>query len=384
MIRRGLFASIAAVAVWALLDISAVAADRADVFAVSVPVDATAVSANAARDAARLDGQRRAYAVLLNRLTLASDRARLPPVTDALLNDVVQGFEVANERRSTVRYLADYTFHFRADVVEQLLRNQGIPFAETPSKPLVILAVLEGANGPVLWDDPNPWREAWGNAKPAQGLVPLTVPLGQVEDVTAIDAASAESGDDARLQAIAKNYGDGDVLVTRATIKPSGDTKSVGVTTTRFVPGQPGAEQTWVASFVANAGESDPDFLARIVAATADQVAEAWKQANTIDYKQTGDLLVSVPVGDLQAWLVVRDRLQAIASIQRMELIALDRQRAQVTLHYVGSMAQLRLALAQRDLDLSGGEPNWALQRRGAAVPAAPAVDVPSPETPSP
>jgi hypothetical protein len=399
VIGRKLFVSMAGVIALVLLDASAVAADRADVFAVSVPVDATAANANAARDTARLDGERRAYGVLLNRLTLASDRAKLPAASDSLLNDVIQGFEVANERRSTVRYLADYTFHFRADIVEKMLRNQGIPFAETPSKPLIVLAVLEGANGPVLWDDPNPWRDAWGNAKLVTGLVPLIVPLGQVEDVTAIDATAAESGDDARLQAIAMNYNDGDVLVTRAKIKP-GDTKSVDVTSTRFTPGQSGREQTWVASFTANAGESDPDFLGRVVAATADQVAEAWKQANIIDYNQAGDLVVSVPISDLAGWLAVRDRLKAIASIQRMDVLSLDRQRALVTLHYVGSDTQLRLALAQRDLDLSGSDPTWELRRRGAAPPSAPTPaagappaaedapppdqDAPPPETTSP
>jgi hypothetical protein len=305
-------------------------------------------------------------------LTLARDRPRLPAANDAMLNDIIQGFEVANERRSTVRYLADYTFHFRADSIKQLLRNQGIPFAETLSKPLVVLAVLDGANGPVLWDDPNPWREAWNNATLPQGLVPLTVPLGEVEDVAAIDAAAAEKGDDAHLQAIAADYGNGDVLVTRAAIKQSGDAKSVDVTTTRWVPSQLGKEQTWVASFAANAGESDHDLLARAVAGTADQVLDAWKQANIIDYSQAGELVVSVQAPDLPSWLAVRDRLAATPSIQRVELVALDRQRALVTLHYVGDATQLRLALAQHDLDLTGSDPDWGLQRRGAAPPSPP------------
>lgn len=385
MIRRGLFVSVAAAAALALSGVSAAAADSAGVFAVSVPVDATAANASAARDAARLDGERRAYAALLDRLTLARDHARLPAASDATLNDIIQGFEVANERRSTVRYLADYTFHFRPDAIEQLLRDQKIPFAETPSKPVVVLAVLEGANGPVLWDDPNPWRDAWTNAKPTQGLVPLTVPLGEVEDVTAIDAAAADTGDDAKLQAISMDYGDGDVLVSRATIKKTNNTESVDVTSTRFVPGQVGSEQTWVESFVAYAGESEPDFLARAVAGTVDQVNEAWKQANIIDYSETGELVVSVPAGDLSSWVAVRDRLAAIQAIQQMELTALDRQRALVTLHYVGGAAQLRSALVQRDLDLTGSDPNWVLQRRNVAPAPAPANnDASPPPSPAP
>jgi len=381
--KRKLFATAIAGVAAALCAFSSLAADRSDIFSVSVPLDATAANANAARDAARRDGEKRAYLALLRRLTLASDRSRLPEANDAALNELVQGFEVANERRSSVRYLADYTFHFRSDAIERLLRDQGIPFAETVSKPLLVLPVLESANGPVLWDDPNPWRDAWTNADLGAGLVPFVRPLGAIEDVTAIDAKAADDGDDAHLQAIAGNYGNGDVLVTRATIRQAGDAKSADVTSTRFAPGNPGGEQTWVTTLPANAGESDRDLLDRAALATADQVAEAWKQANIIDYKRSGTLTVSVPMRDLPGWVAVRSRLSGIPSIQRVELNALDRQRALVTLHYVGAAEQLRLALAQRDLDLSGEDPDLVLQRRSPGAPAEPLQAAPPAEPPA-
>lgn len=414
MTRRGLFVGMAAFAMAVLLSFSAVAADRTDVFTVTVSVDAKAASANAARDAARTKGRHEAYTELLDRLTLARDHAQLPPATNTVLDNAIKDFEVTNERHSSVRYLADYTFHFRAHVIEQLLRSRNIPFAVTRSKPLVVLAVLETAGGPVLWDDPNPWRRAWSNATLPQGLVPLLVPLGDIEDVTAIDAATADNGDDAHLKAISDNYNGADVLVTRVTLAPppsaastsgadapatasasgtrsaSGATPAPGsatasapasaaasasvpapetasVTSTRFVPGDPSAEQTWAASYTAQPGENDRDFLARVVTGTANQVEDAWKQANIINYGRGGVLTVSIPIEGLTAWIALRDRLEAMPSIQQVELLTLSRQDAQVALHYVGDSAQLRLALAQHNLDLSGSDPNWVLRRRTAA-----------------
>ncbi|HKT20686.1 MAG TPA: DUF2066 domain-containing protein [Stellaceae bacterium] len=378
MTRGGLFLSFAAASAAAFLSFAAVAAEGDDVFAVSVPVDATADSASAARDAARLDGERRAYAALLDRITLASDRAKLAAPSDADLNTVIQGFEVANERRSTVRYLADYTFHFSANAVERRLRAAGVPFAVTRSRPVLVLAVLESGSGPVLWDDPNPWRDAWSAAKPPQGLVSLVLPLGEIEDVSAIDAAGADKGDDQKLQAISANYGHDDVLVTRATITAAGAGKTVSVSSTRFSPGSPGGEQSWAASYIANPGESDQDLLARAVAGTAAQVQEAWKKANIINYSQTGTLTVAVPTGDLQSWLAIRDRLAAIPAIQSTELLAIDRQRAVVTLHYAGDATQLKTALAQRNLDLSGADPDWILRRGGAPQSGGPAPATPA------
>jgi hypothetical protein len=84
---------------------------------------------------------------------------------------------------------------------------------------------------------------------------------------------------------------------------------------------------------------------------------------------QTGTLVVTVPAGDLQSWVAVRDQLNGIPAIQSSDLIALDRQGARLALHFVGDPQQLRLALAQRDLELSGGAPDWVLRRRGAAQP---------------
>jgi hypothetical protein len=382
--KSRIFGGVALAAAVLALAMPASALTRAEIFTVSVPVDATAASATAARDAARLDGERRAFVVLLDRLTLGKDRGRLPVASDTMLNQVIIGFEVANERRSTVRYLADYTIHFRPDAVEQLLRARGLPFAETASKPVVVLPVLETGSKPLLWDDPNPWREAWTSAKPPQGLVPMQVPLGEVEDVSAIDGARADAGDDARLQAISANYDHADVLVTRATIRSGGS--SVDVSTTRFIPGSPGGEQSWVASYTANQGESEKDLLARAIAGTAAQVNDAWKQATMLDYSQAATLTVTVPADDLGGWLAVRQRIAATTAVQSSQLLSLDRHSARVELHYLGSPDQLRVGLAQNNLNLSGSDPDWVLQRGGSSLrdtPASPPLAGPGP-APSP
>src|SRR5262245_15231808 len=83
------------VALFALVaaPLSATAQNAPGVFTVAtVPVDATAASAMAARDAARIDGQRRAFGILMARLTLAADRGRVPRVSDTALTDLVRDF----------------------------------------------------------------------------------------------------------------------------------------------------------------------------------------------------------------------------------------------------------------------------------------------------
>jgi hypothetical protein len=251
--------------------------------------------------------------------------------------------------------------------VRHLLRQAKVPFAETPSRPLVVLAVLQSGDHPVLWEDPNPWRSAWASHPPARGLVPLVIPLGELEDVAAIDAAAATSGDEAHLHAISTRYSGDGVLVSRATLKGDEGAHALDVTTTRYNPGSPGSEQTWVASYAANPGESDADLMTRAVTGTIAQVEEAWKTANTVDFNQTGTLVATVPVTDLPGWIAVRQQLSGIATIERTDLLSLDRHNARIAIHYVGGQTQLQLALAQRNLELSGTDPNWVLERRTSA-----------------
>jgi len=74
--------------------------------------------------------------------------------------------------------------------------------------------------------------------------------------------------------------------------------------------------------------------------------------------------LVVIAVGEAPATAVrVGDtQLARLRTTQRCP-------QCRAELHYAGDPARLQLALAQRDLALSGGGTAWTLQRRGAAAP---------------
>src|ERR1700730_6422880 len=156
------------------------AQDQSESFSATVKVDATADTAAEARELARIDGQRRALGLLIDRLSGSSDTAKLAKLDDKTITDMVQSFEVANERMSAVRYLGDYTFHFRPSKIRRLVHiadsapadggakptpSDGGSKPSTPEsrgKPIVVLPVYKDATKTMLWDDPNTWRDAWG------------------------------------------------------------------------------------------------------------------------------------------------------------------------------------------------------------------------------
>ena len=362
------------------------AQEAEDPYTATVKVDATADSPASARDAARLDGQRRALAAIADRLSGGSGSAKLPKLDDNAITGMVTSFEVANERMSAVRYLADYTFHFRAAAVQRVMRNAGIAISEQPSKeaagtpakaepgqpakdetgkPVVILPVYQSGVEAVLWEDPNPWREAWAQTPPPAGPVPLAVPLGDIADVAAIDAAKARGGDPAALAAIGKQNGADEAVVALAMARgPADKPAGLEITLRRSRGGQ--LVDTRPEALTANPGESRADLLRRAVAAVASDIESGWKKPPPAHYDQQGSLTAVLPITGLDDWIKVRERLAGVPAIRKISVLALSRQEATIEIDYLGTTDQLKASLGGAGLDLVQGEPNWRLAHSGA------------------
>jgi hypothetical protein len=353
------------------------AEDQDEAFSATVKVDATADSAAAARDIARTDGQRRALAAVVDRLSGSSGSAKLPKLDDKTITDMVDSFEVANERMSAVRYLADYTFHFRPSKVRRLVRvtdsaageSGGKSSAEgsrtpteTGGKSIVVLPVYKDGASLSLWDDPNGWRAAWAQRSAGSGPTRLTLPLGDAKDLAAIDAESAESGKPEALISVAQGNGGSETVVALATARRQGNQiASLEVSVKRYRSGR--LIDTEGKTFDPNPGESEADFLKRTADATAADIESGSKKINRSD--QQASLSVVVPITTLGEWIQVRNRLASVSSIRKVDLLSLSRQEARIDIKYIGSPDQLKSSLAEVNLELGGGDPLWRIQASG-------------------
>jgi hypothetical protein len=351
------------------------AEDQGNSFSATVKVDATADSAAAARELARIDGQRRALGLVVDRLSGSSDNPKLAKLDDKAITDMVESFEVANERMSAVRYIADYTFHFRSSKLRRLVRVAETPPAEgggkptlpegsgkptvseSSSKPMVVLPVYKDSTTTALWDDPNPWREAWAQRSGDAGAVRVTVPLGDASDLAAIDAGRAESGRSDALAAIAQRNGGDDAIVALATARRQGD-KLAGLDLSVKWYRSGRLSDTQANSVDALPGESQGDLLRR----AADTIAAGIAGGARKNPGQQAILAASVPISSLSDWVMVRDRLASAAAVRRVDLLSLSRQEAKIQIRYVGSAEQLKSSLAEVDLGLGGTDPMWQLQ----------------------
>jgi hypothetical protein len=361
----GPFACTAALAgiLLAVVTASSASAQLGDVFTVrGVAVDVTAEAAAAAREAALVDGQRIAFGRLLRRLTLRQDHSLLPALADDEIVEYVRGFEVEKEKASTVRYLAELTVRFKSRAIRRLLRSAGIPFAETVSKPVVVLPVFQAAGTSMLWDEPNPWRQAWLELPTGDALVPLVVPAGDLADMADISADQATRAERDRLDAISRRYGAADALVTVAslTMDLTANRHVLDVAVSRFGPVI--REHMVVLSFSGTLGETVEDMLRRAAVEVAGRVEEDWKRDNLLRFDREETLSVTVSLNGLADWLEIRKRLRGVPFIRDAELMSLSRSTAVVRLRFIGDIDQMTLAFAQSDLDLFEGATSWVLR----------------------
>ncbi len=325
-----------------------------------VPVDATADSPSAAREKAVREGRRKAFDILMDRLLPEGASSSVPQQSDNDLALMTLGFEVADERSSAVRYVANLTFAFDEARVRRFLNQSGAAYTETKSLPVLVIPVLDGSNGPVLWEEGNPFRAAWSRSPVEGGLVPVVVPYSDIADVRELSTSQALEGDERALTSIAERYGARDAVVVVA--KPSGS--ALGLTVRRIGPSGSGKTLSGSVS-----GETDADRYNAAVQKTVSLLEDAWKQENTIRGGTESRVTVTVPIDSMRRWLAIREGLDRTAIVSRYDVIQLTRVEALVDVWVTGGTEQLRVALEQQNLRLVPGAGDYILVQRGQDIP---------------
>lgn len=339
----------------------------------NIPVDATDQDAASARVAALASGHLQAFEIMIARLVPEEELYSLPQLGAEEIAALVQDFTIDDERTSTVRYLARLGFRFNPAAVRQFLGQHNVPFAEVRSAPAVVLPILGSGGGARLWRQPNPWLQAWSGLRLDRELVPLIVPLGDLEDIAAIDGPQALRGETDRFNILASRYGVGQVFTVQLEL---GQDASTNLSTARVAVRRYGALQAsppLVQSHLQQPDEGQGNFLQRVARAVVLELTEDWKTRNLVRLDEQSRLLVTVSVGSLDEWLVVQERLSDVVTVVESQLAHMTRNSVDVMLTYIGDQDQLVRALAQNNLRLAQDQLQgaWQLSLASGYLPPA-------------
>ena len=337
-----------------------------DVFTVTgIEVDATSSDAVTARTQAIREGQQAGLDRLLRRLVPEADYGRLPPASSLPIDDYVQSFEIANEELSSTRYIAQMTVAYDPGEVRDLLRRGRFAAAETASMPVVVLPLYETEQGARLWQDDNPWWQAWADHMDPEQLLRLVLPLGDLEDIATVSVAQAQAGDPLALGNLAARYGaDSTLLVTAAAV---GGASPEDVRAVRLDARRIGEIQQEGQPLTLAVGPDQP--LDQVLGQAVEQIQasldEQWKSANLLRFDQGGTMLAGVPIARLADWVAVKRGLERLPEVSEITITSFARDQVGLEIRYIGDQFRLEQALARLGLALTREGESWLLLPTG-------------------
>jgi Uncharacterized protein conserved in bacteria (DUF2066) len=338
-------------------------AQTSDLWTVTnIPVDGTGASPSAAKDAALAQGRQKAWAEVFRRITPSTEWARQPVLTNAELEPMIKSFDISGEKHSSTRYLATVTFVFNPQGVRSAMRRTGTQFSESTAKPVLVVA-LNGA----AWAPDSAWGRAWSTQSRRGRLVPVAVPVGDVQEMSTL-ATISSAADWAIVRPLAERYGASSVMVASAA--KGGNGLQVNLTLIK-----PEGRTQRNASYAAQGAEDEVALATRASGVIADSLQEDWKRTTSVDYGQQSSLSLNVPFTNLSEWVSVKRHLDAIKLVQRSYVEELNMSEARLRVDYVGKVEQLQTALSQSNLYLAAdANGNWTLSRNATAA-AGPITD---------
>jgi len=302
----------------------------------NVKVDATADTAIDAQLKATEAGQIRAAEILIERLTLESQRAELglPEVTIDMARSIIRGQSIANEKRSSRRYLANITVAFNPSRVKAKLESAGYKMIATQSRPRLILPIFNDDNP---WNE-NEWTTAWRN----EAFMHSLTPVKYVNDDTVgmITANEVLSLNKPALQRVAQQFGVAQILIAQA----SGSEGNISVTLTDY------SVDTQQRRSMGTVRASNFDGAAWSVVS---KLENDWKQASVSLAENAKDMSVTVLYASQSDWMQLQDVINNSAQIQEARLDALSKDGAMMTLSFSGNINRLSNELAYKGVQIN-------------------------------
>ena len=315
-----------------------------------VHVDATAASSTEAYNQALADGRPKAWQVLYRRLTRQADWARQPDLDPAGLVRIMRGYTVANERRSTTRYVADVTYQFNPDAVARLLQGAGIAYTQGAPRRILIVPMSPGFQ-------PGPWAQALNAPSLKDSVVPFSV--ADNTDAATLKDINFDTAGFADVAAAARRVG----AAEAALVEVANGAGKLTVNIRRLGPGEAPAKVNVDVPLVQNPAATYPAAASAAIGAIEDM----WKTRSAIDFSQRGRLTVNVQMSSLAQWGAIQTALASVDNITNVTVNAMDIGYAQISITYTGSSEQLREVLGDAGLTLAPvrGQSSWTLAMNG-------------------
>ena len=134
------------------------------------------------------------------------------------VSSLVTSYSIENEKFNEERYSALITVNYDIEKIDTLLKKKNLKYFAGNGPKILVLPLMSFNDQLILWDDPNPWYEAWIERPIDGNLTEFIIPEGDVNDLITISAKDTRELSFSKIRNIALKYNVKKVMVPFLTI----------------------------------------------------------------------------------------------------------------------------------------------------------------------
>lgn len=321
-----------------------------------IAVDATADTAVKAREKGLRTARLEAFRTLAKRILSKAEYETLSVPNDEVIQNMIQGIQISNEKMANNRYLAEVSFRFNVSSVTNYFGETGQVIVKEASKPTLIIPFYQSGNNTILWDKTNIWRQAWDgfgqDIEALSSLTPIYLPLGDLQDMSEVPDINALTAGRAQIIEMGERYGAYQVLASIFMMDPVDEANPDKLSARIFVFGYNQDPTVQVSDTLMVEGASQAELLNKGVYKMVDWLEENWKQLNLAQTANKNIIPVQVNFRNLEHWVRMSEQLRNIGVIQNLDVELLQQGHATTNIEFRGSIDGLKIALQKEGFKL--------------------------------
>lgn len=338
------------------------------IFAVQgVAVDVTDTDADLAKNKALIEAQMIAFRTLAERLGNQSIVESVAKYDEKQVLPFLKSLSIEEESISPGRYKGKLTVRFLPNRIRSLYANFGVKVGGEQGPAFLVLPVWTGPNGQVIWED-NPWRQAWIDLRAEQSLVPIIVPLGDLDDSEMISVSDVLSEDQVKLEAIRRRYDVKKVIIAFAEpaengavhARMSGDSPLGKLSFDKIYDGESGRVEE---SAALAAQRFHGVMVEKFKSGQSKVAAQAGEQKRQSDANARKTISVRVPFAGPSEWNGLRSRILATPGVTGLDVSSLAADGAVVSLSFVGTPEDMQNSMQSSGLNMSRAGGGWLISQ---------------------
>ncbi len=154
----------------------------------------------------------------LDWITTASEDILEDIIQSIDVSSLVTSYSIENEKFNKERYSALITVNYDIEKIDTLLKKKNLKYFAGNGPKILVLPLMSFNDQLILWDDPNPWYEAWIERPIDGNLTEFIIPEGDVNDLITISAKDTRELSFSKIRNIALKYNVKKVMVPFLTI----------------------------------------------------------------------------------------------------------------------------------------------------------------------